>query len=81
VFALVADVLPDDDNIAQDLGLLNIAGTLPFALAPSIAPAILLLGGGSYAVLYAAAGVCAIVGPSRSCPSAECAEVEPVASS
>jgi MFS family permease len=60
--ALVADVLPDDDNIAKDLGVFNIAGALPFALAPAIAPAILLLGGGSYAVLYAAAGVCAIVG-------------------
>ena len=60
--ALVADVLPDDDSIAKDLGVLNIAGALPFALAPAIAPAILLLGGGSYAVLYAAAGVCAIVG-------------------
>jgi MFS family permease len=60
--ALVADVLPDNDSIAKDLGVLNIAGALPFALAPAIAPAILLLGGGSYAVLYAAAGVCAIVG-------------------
>jgi MFS family permease len=60
--ALVADVLPDNDNIAKDLGVLNIAGALPFAVAPAIAPAILLLGGGSYAVLYAAAGVCAIVG-------------------
>jgi len=60
--ALVADVLPDDDNIAKDLGVLNIAGALPFALAPAIAPAILLLGGGNYAVLYAAAGVCAIMG-------------------
>jgi MFS family permease len=60
--ALVADVLPDDDNNAKDLGVLNIAGALPFALAPAIAPAILLLSGGSYAVLYAVAGVCAIVG-------------------
>jgi MFS family permease len=60
--ALVADVLPDDANVAKDLGVFNIAGALPFALAPAIAPAILLLGGGSYAVLYAAAGVCAIVG-------------------
>ena len=46
--ALVADVLPDNDNIAKDLGVFNIAGALPFALAPAIAPAILLLGGGSY---------------------------------
>ena len=60
--ALVADVLPDDDNVAKDLGVFNIAGALPFALAPAIAPAILLLGGGSYSLLYAAAGVCALAG-------------------
>jgi len=60
--ALVADVLPDQDNIAKDLGVFNIAGALPFAIAPAIAPVILALGGGSYGVLYAVAGLCAIVG-------------------
>ena len=60
--ALVADVLPDKDNIAKDLGVFNIAGALPFALAPAVAPVILSLGGGNYGVLYAVAGVCAIVG-------------------
>ena len=60
--ALVADVLPDKDNIAKDLGVFNIAGALPFALAPAVAPAILSIGGGNYGVLYAVAGVCAIVG-------------------
>ncbi len=60
--ALVADVLPDKDNVAKDLGVLNIAGALPFAIAPAIAPAILAIGGGSYGVLYAVAGVCAILG-------------------
>jgi MFS family permease len=60
--ALVADVLPDEINAAKDLGVLNIAGALPFAVAPVIAPAILALSGNNYSVLYAAAGVCAIVG-------------------
>ena len=60
--ALVADVLPDKDNAAKDLGVLNIAGALPFSIAPAIAPAILAIGGGSYGVLYAVAGVCAIIG-------------------
>jgi MFS family permease len=60
--ALVADVLPDKDNIAKDLGVFNIAGALPFALAPAVAPAILSVDGGNYGVLYAVAGVCAIVG-------------------
>ena len=60
--ALVADVLPDKDNAAKDLGVFNIAGALPFSVAPAIAPAILAIGGGSYGVLYAVAGVCAIIG-------------------
>ena len=60
--ALVADVLPDQDSVAKDLGVFNIAGALPFAIAPAVAPAILLIGGGSYGVLYAVAGICAIVG-------------------
>ncbi len=60
--ALVADVLPDGANTAKDLGVLNIAGALPFSLAPAIAPVILAIGNGSYGVLYAVAGVCAVVG-------------------
>ncbi|HEV2931118.1 MAG TPA: MFS transporter [Propionibacteriaceae bacterium] len=62
VLALVADVLPDSDYAAKDLGVLNIAGALPFSVAPGIAPAVLAIGGGSYGVLYAVAGVCAIIG-------------------
>ena len=61
-FALVADVLPDKDNVAKDLGVFNIAGALPFAVAPAIAPAVLALGGGNYGVLYVVAGGCAIIG-------------------
>jgi MFS family permease len=60
--ALVVDVLPDKDNAAKDLGVFNIAGALPFSIAPGIAPAILAIGGGSYGVLYGVAGVCAIIG-------------------
>jgi MFS family permease len=60
--ALVADVLPNKDNAAKDLGVLNIAGALPFTVAPAIAPAILAIGSGSYGVLYGFAGVCAVLG-------------------
>ena len=60
--ALVVDVLPGQDNVAQDLGVFNIASALPFSIAPAIAPVILTLGGGSYGVLYAVAGLCAIIG-------------------
>ena len=34
----------------------------PFSFAPAIVPAILALGGGSYGVLYAVAGLCAVIG-------------------
>jgi MFS family permease len=37
--ALVVDVLPDKDNAAKDLGVMNIAGALPFSVAPGIASA------------------------------------------
>ncbi|WP_404380443.1 MFS transporter [Knoellia locipacati] len=59
--ALVVDVLPDPDTAAKDLGVLNIAGALPSAVAPAVAPAILAMSGGSYAMLYAVAGVCALL--------------------
>ena len=36
--ALVVDVLPDTDNAAKDLGVFNIAGALPFSVAPGVAP-------------------------------------------
>jgi MFS family permease len=60
--ALVADVLPDPARAAKDLGVLNYAGALPFAVAPVLAPAILTIGGGGYPLLYAVAAGCAVVG-------------------
>lgn len=42
--------------------MFNFAGAVPFSLAPAVAPAILAVGGGSYSVLYAVAGVCALLG-------------------
>jgi MFS family permease len=68
--ALVVDVLPDKRNAAKDLGVFNVAGALPFAIAPAIAPAILAIGrgGGSYGVLYTVAGFCAIAGAAAILP-------------
>ena len=60
--ALVVDVLPDTGSSGKDLGVLNIAGALPFALAPAVAPAILALGHGSYTLLYGVAAACALAG-------------------
>jgi MFS family permease len=66
--ALVVDVLPDKQHVAKDLGVFNIAGALPFALAPALAPAVLAIGGGSYGVLYMVAGLCAIIGAAAILP-------------
>jgi MFS family permease len=66
--ALVVDVLPGNLSAAKDLGVFNIAGALPFSIAPAIAPVILALGGGSYGVLYAVAGLCAITGAAAILP-------------
>jgi MFS family permease len=66
--ALVVDVLPHTGSAGKDLGVLNIAGALPFALAPAIAPGVLALSGGSYTVLYAVAGGFAVVGAAAIAP-------------
>jgi MFS family permease len=60
--ALVVDVLPDTGSAGKDLGVLNIAGALPFALAPALAPAVLGISGNSYSALYLVAGTCAVLG-------------------
>ncbi len=59
--ALVVEVLPSGDQVAKDLGVLNIAAALPSSIAPAIAPLILAVSSGSYALLYVVAGVCAIL--------------------
>jgi MFS family permease len=59
--ALVADVLPHPDSAGKDLGVMNMAAALPSSVAPALAPAILAVGRGSYGVLYAVAGMCAIL--------------------
>lgn len=66
--ALVVDVLPDTDSAAKDLGVLNIAGALPFALAPAVAPFVLAVSGSSYTALYAVAAVCAVLGAAAIVP-------------
>jgi MFS family permease len=66
--ALAADVLPDRASAAKDLGVLNIAGALPFSIAPAIAPAILAIAGGTYSALYAVAGLSALLGAAAILP-------------
>jgi MFS family permease len=64
--ALVTDVLPDAEHAAaKDMGIFNIAGTLPQSLAPALAPLLLAVGGGgtsNYEALFLAAAVAAVLG-------------------
>ena len=66
--ALVADVLPHTGSTAKDLGVINIAGAMPFALAPALAPAVLSATGNSYTGLYTFAGACAVTGAAAILP-------------
>jgi MFS family permease len=53
--ALVLDVVPSESSAARDLGLGNIALTLPYFMFPAVAPLLLDLGGGkNYAALFLA---------------------------
>lgn len=59
--ALLTQVLPSSNDRAKDLGVLNIASSLPQVLAPAIAaPIVVHLG--SYPVLYVVAGAVELAG-------------------
>lgn len=60
--ALVTDVLPDKNNAGKDMAVFNMSSTLANAVAPAIAPIVLLIGGGSYSALFLVAGAVAIAG-------------------
>ncbi|WP_394554860.1 MFS transporter [Agromyces sp. MMS24-JH15] len=58
--ALMSEVLPSAKNFAKDLGVVNIAATLPQTLAPGVAGAIVLVSG--YQALFPVAIVLGILG-------------------
>ena len=63
--ALVAAVLPDPENSAKDMGVFQIAGSLPQSLAPAIAPVFLAIGGvatGNYFAVFMAAALFLLLG-------------------
>lgn len=62
--AVSATVLPTKSSAAKDLGIMQIANSLPQSLAPAIAPMFLAIGGGhsNYPVMFVAATVFALVG-------------------
>ncbi|PPG28610.1 MFS transporter [Pseudoclavibacter sp. RFBG4] len=64
--ALATQVLPNPEDTAKDLGVLNIANALPQAVAPAVAPAIIAFGAmtplGGYSVFYLVGAVVVIAG-------------------
>jgi MFS family permease len=60
-FALLTQVLPSSVDRAKDLGVFNIASSLPQVLAPVVAAPI-VTGLGGYPVLYVVAGVVGLAG-------------------
>lgn len=59
--ALMSEVLPSKESFGKDLGVVNIAATLPQTLAPALGGAIVLAFGG-YAALFPVAIVLSILG-------------------
>ncbi|MFI9786304.1 MFS transporter [Kitasatospora sp. NPDC051984] len=59
--ALMSSVLPDPDDFGKDLGVLNLAATLPTAVAPIAAAGIVHAFGG-YGALYPVAGTVGVLG-------------------
>ena len=65
--ALCISVLPNQEEMAKDLGILNLAGTLPGVLAPLLAGVVFIplgnkLFGGGYTLWFCIAGALAMVG-------------------
>ena len=60
-FALMTQVLPTDLDRGKDLGVINIANSMPQVLAPAIAAPIVAQAGG-YPTLYAASSLFALAG-------------------
>jgi MFS family permease len=60
-FAMITEVLPSAEGRAKDLGVINIANSLPQVLAPVVAAGVLALGTG-YPGLYVLAAAVSIIG-------------------
>jgi MFS family permease len=59
-FALCLRMLPDPESAGKDFAVLNIASTLPVAVVPFVAPALLAVGG--FAALFGCLAVLAVAG-------------------
>lgn len=59
--ALITEVLPDAENRAKDLGIMNVGSVVPQAVGP-VAASLVISSLGGYSVLFALAGVTSLVG-------------------
>jgi MFS family permease len=72
--ALITDVLPDKEHTAaKDMGIFNIANSLPQSVAPAMAPLLLGIGGGgtepaNYTALFLAGAVLSLLGAALIAP-------------
>lgn len=69
--ALLAAILPRPEDSAKDMGVFQIANSLPQSLAPAIAPIILAIGsaqGNGYAAIYIVGCLFALLGAVTICP-------------
>jgi MFS family permease len=66
--ATAIDVLPSEKDVAKDLGVFNIASSLPQALAPAIGAVFIQLAGGSYTLMLTVAAIFAVVGAAAILP-------------
>ena len=64
--ALATQVLPNPDDTAKDLGVLNMANALPQSIAPAIAPLVIAIGAGTaiggYSLWYLVGAAVALAG-------------------
>src|ERR1700712_1971435 len=58
--ALIADVLPAEKDVAKDLGVINLAATIPQTLAPAVGSLVLAVTAGSYSTLIYVGAVIAL---------------------
>jgi MFS family permease len=73
--ALCAEVLPDPDDAAKDMAVIQIANSLPQSLAPAVAPLFLAIGaaaGPNYPAVFIAASLFAVVGACAVLPIRKC---------
>ena len=63
-FALITQVLPDPANPGKDLGIMNLANSLPTLIVPAVAPALLAIAATAphnFTALFVAGAIAAIV--------------------